>query len=120
MSQIVLDGSEKRPLPPNELAVMALNEVAAAHGIEFLYHMPNRDSWRHESVKPEYEYCAICVCHYFADYSSGTSIPTLFYTRFIWRDEDRQRFLAQPHRARYPLSSGLLHPLSPSTPIFCF
>jgi hypothetical protein len=36
----------KRPLPENEIAAMALNEVAAERGRGFFFHARGRESWK--------------------------------------------------------------------------
>lgn len=46
------DGTNKRELYPNELATMALNELAVSRGRGLFYHLPSRESWRKEPAKP--------------------------------------------------------------------
>lgn len=47
-----LDGSE-RPIPANEMAVMAFNEISAQYGQGFFLYLKNRDSWKKHSTNEE-------------------------------------------------------------------
>ena len=49
LSQIIYDkrsDGNKRVLPENEVAVMALNEIAAIRGLGFFFHLKSRTCWR--------------------------------------------------------------------------
>ena len=51
LSQTVYDkrpDGVKRVLPENEVAVMALNEIAAIRGLGFFFHLKSRTCWRGE------------------------------------------------------------------------
>ncbi|XP_014559608.1 hypothetical protein COCVIDRAFT_24092 [Bipolaris victoriae FI3] len=46
------DGTNHRDLPPNEVDVLALNEIAVSEGEGFFFFLPNRSSWSRQTYEP--------------------------------------------------------------------
>ncbi|KAJ4352265.1 uncharacterized protein N0V89_007612 [Didymosphaeria variabile] len=132
------DGTNALSLRPNEVAVMALNEVAVARGRGFFWHLPSRDRLKNDRsttnhgkqgkgkragdaavpqdtppdrmAGPAQRVLPLWPDPAHADGRRRPNFPTMMYLDHAWSDAARERFRKTPHRARYLLCDGLLNP----------
>ncbi|KAJ4345676.1 uncharacterized protein N0V89_011811 [Didymosphaeria variabile] len=120
------DGTTTTGLRANEVTVMALNEIAVAHGRGFFWHFPNRDRLKNDRdttnhgkenkktrKRMEKEEEPAVPQQVPPDRMAETTkptFPTITYMDYRWSGEARERFRKTPHRARYLLCDGLLNP----------
>lgn len=119
------DDANPRPLPANEVLVLALNEIAAERRYGFFFHLPNRMSWTRNNFNPKTRTPPKQGYVIKAPYMLLLTIlracfPSLVYMRFAWSEAGHAKFIKSSHRSRYLASDFLLNPPPSQTPTFCF
>ncbi|USP75478.1 hypothetical protein yc1106_02752 [Curvularia clavata] len=105
------DGANDRPLLPNEIDALALNEIAVLRGAGFFMFLPSRNSWNKQMFDPKNRGPA-------AD-SLRASVPSLVFMRYTWTESAQTDYFQSPHRSRFMACDFLLNPPPEATPLYC-
>ncbi|KAG9526408.1 hypothetical protein KCV07_g865, partial [Aureobasidium melanogenum] len=106
-----MTNGKKRPLAKNEIAVMALNEIAAANGQGFFFHLRNKEFWKKPPNSELHPSDRVAP-------QPGATYPDILFMRFVWDQSSRDAFDSSTHRARYLRSDGLINLPNDSTPLY--
>ena len=108
------DGSIK-PLPQNEITVMALDEIAATQGAGFLSHLKSRPCWNktpnapRAAQRPSLGKLSNLHTVVASSHVHSAQFPSIYFMRYNWPDGSRAAFFGTSHRSRYLLCDGLLN-----------
>lgn len=118
----------KRVLPKNEVAVLALNEIAARHRRAFFFHLPSRQSWTSKPndvrmplarmpLAPGYELLNLTISLSLT-LLRRPDYPTIVAMDFLWTQKSFSTFSQSPQRARYLNSSAMINHVPSYAPIY--